>query len=176
MSIQIRNELTLSKKEKQQIANLLTASFGGYPSGTSYLKHPPGFRILYMLKEGIAGQLSAYHRNINIDGNLCEVFWVSDLCVGSKFRQKGYATKILEALEKRAKQAGVDYLIAIASNASLYRKNGFKQKDVKATWLMISNHESFGISKQKIDHSLMVKNVHGDRISIKSIDFLGPLF
>lgn len=174
--IKTKVEHDLSQSDQKAIAALLAESFPTYPSGRIFFKTMPSFRMLCYSGQRLVGHLAVDHRLINNGGQLLNIFGVVDLCVSIDYRHKGLATALLSELEQCASKARIDALVSIAQDARLYKQNGFKKRQCRARWIMISQNQMLGINQRAFDQSLWVKMLSKTKWASGELDFLGPLF
>ncbi len=176
MKIKRTEEYNLSSKAENDIISLLKDCFSSYPDQRSYYKQIPSFRFLAYDEKVLVGHLAIHFRIMNIGGLTTKIFGISDLCVASSHRSKNIASSLLSELEKLAAKSYIDFLILVAQDHSLYKKNGFKLVDNTSRWLLINSNQSLGVMHGQIERSIMMKQIGAEKWRDGILDFLGPVF
>lgn len=175
---------------RSQLQNLLYQSFPDFFETRIYAKQFASFRLLVWNNNNLIAQTAIEHRMISIDGNPASIFGIVDLCVSEPMRSNGIATRLLEEVEKIARDHEIEYLLLFAENPRLYDKFGFKRCRCSYSWLGIDEHKTLGILKDKswldvdecktnrnnISDFLMVKPLTDLEIPKQKVDLLGYLF
>ncbi len=176
MQIKRIEEFKLSKKADEQIRTLLQECFPAYPKGQSFYKQIPAFRFLVYDKKKLVGHLAVHYRMMNIGGLHAPTLGVSDLCVANSHRSKTIASTLLNELELLGKKNKIDFIILVAQNHKLYKKNGYKMVNNTSRWLLINGHQSLGVMHGQLERCIMVKPIGDKKWNKGILDFLGPIF
>ncbi|MFD7863023.1 GNAT family N-acetyltransferase [Streptomyces sp. NPDC057682] len=176
VTIESRAEHDIDAGTHRKIHRLLAESFPGYPS-RSYFKQLPHLR--YLAWEGDGDTLVAHvgidHRMIRNGDTPLRVFGIVDVCVAASARSRGMASSILSDIETTARSSGADALLLFADDPRLYLANGYQQVSNDAKWLMLHEHETFGIAEKPVSE-MMVKMLSDDPWGEGAVDLLGYLF
>lgn len=177
VSISSIEEYQISATKEKQIASLLTKCFADYPTGKTFLKQVPNFRILALHGKQIVGHIAVDHRYINNGGSEARVFCLSDVCVDPDFQSKKVASRMISYIETVATKHGLDFLLLTALKTNLYYNNGFRVKDNEFKWLVLQDRTSLGLVKRRIPKTVMVKRLSKQIWSKDGlIDLAGPIF
>ena len=182
MRIRRIEEFKINPRQHAQISQLLQQCFSTYPPDRSYYKQIPTFRLLVFdnssssSKNKLIAHLGVIHRMIAISDMPASIFGVADLCVHPDFQKRKIASELLNELENLGKKHGVDFILLMADVQRFYQKNGYKIYKNPCKWLMINNHQTLGVTKRKVEDSLMAKPL-GDKLWKDGVvDFLGYMF
>ena len=176
MKVERLEEFKIDEATNLQIQQLLKESFSDYPNGRSYYKQVPCFRFLVWEEKQLIGHMAVEFRLINVGGVVARIFGVIDLCVAVAFQSKKIGSKLLNELESLGKTSNIDFLLLIAKDQEVYKKNGFESADNSCRWLLINNHQTFGVGQRGLDNSLMVKTLGTKKWNEGTLDFLGHVF
>lgn len=176
MFIQRLEEYKIPESVHQQISKLLEEAFSGYPQGKSYFKQLPAFRYLIWAEDMLIGHMAVDHRLISIEGEPVKIFGVVDLCIADSYQRKKLATRLLEELEQSGIKYGIDFIILLTPDHTLYISNGFVLVDNSCKWLLIQDNSCLGVLHRKIDQALMVKALSTKVWKNGVVDFLGHIF
>ena len=176
MRIQRTEEFLLPSSTKKEIHQLLLRCFSEYPKDQTYYKQLPDFRLLAYNDKVLLGHLAVDHRLININGTVCRIFGVGDLCVDPEHQSQNLASSLLQELETLGKDADIDFLVLISNEHEFYKKNGFHLVNNTCRWLMINDHKIFGVGHRRIESCLMVKALRDKTWEEGLVDFLGHIF
>ena len=159
-----------------EIKELLKNCFPQYPENQSYLNQRPSFRYLKYDDEQLIAHLGVESRIISIEGKVCRVFGIVDLCVHEKFQSKKLASSLLKELEKFSKECNIDFILLFTTSSKFYEKLGFKQVHNKSRWLMIQKNQSLGVARRSVSDSLMVKAIGKKEWMPGEVDLMGHIF
>ncbi len=176
MKIKRTEEYNLSTKVEKEIISLLKDCFSSYPDQKSYYKQIPSFRFLAYDEKNLVGHLAIHFRTMNIGGLTTKIFGISDLCVASTHRSKNIASSLLNELETLGVKSHIDFLILVAQDHGLYKKNSFQLVDNTCRWLLINGNQSLGVMHGQIERSIMMKQIGEEKWRDGILDFLGPVF
>ncbi|MEM9822839.1 MAG: GNAT family N-acetyltransferase [Bacteroidota bacterium] len=176
MTIQRQEEFCLSAQDHRAIEKLLAMCFPEYPKGRTYYKQIPDFRFLVWEANQLIGHLAVEHRLINVAGSIAKIFGVVDLCVDQAFQDRKIASQLLQELETLGKSNGIDFLLLAAAQHRLYQNNGFQLVNNTFRWLIINDHQTFGVGNRRIKDSMMIKALGKQQWKTGQIDLLGPVF
>lgn len=176
MKIKRIEEYQLTSKTEKEISRLLKDCFSSYPDQQSYYKQVPSFRFLAYDEKALIGHLAIHFRIMNIGGLTTKIFGIADLCVANSHRSKNIATTLLNELEVLGQKSNIDFLILVAQDHSLYKKNGFKLVENTCRWLLINSNQSLGVLHGRIERSIMMKAIGEEKWQDGILDFLGPVF
>ena len=160
----------------EQIAGLLAEAFPDYPSGRSYLKQLPTFRLLAWQDATLTGHLAVEHRLVAVEGTPLRIFGIADLCVAGAFQHRKIATCLLGELERLGRTNGIDFLMLLAKDHSLYLQNGFQPVDNPCCWTVLQRFHTYGVVRRSVSGSLLVKPLSGSPWPPGLVDFLGHIF
>ena len=176
MEIKRIEEFAVDQKTSLKIEALLRDAFPDYPSGRIYFKQIPDFRYLVWEQQKLVGHMAVEYRLINVDGQVVPIFGVVDLCVANAFQHNNIASNLLSELAELGKKNAVEFIVLIAKDKELYRKNGFRSVKNTCKWLLINNHQTFGVGFRRIGDDLMIKGIGTMEWKEGVVDFLGPIF
>ena len=170
-------EWELSVDQETQIAQLISTSFPGYPSGMAFYNQLPTFRVLAYASYQLVGHLAIHNRVVSIQNVPCRIWGIADVCVSSTHREQGIGGMLLDYIIKKSNQSNIKLLLSISNEHPLYFKRGFTAHDVKAKWMMTNQFKSMGIMHRQLKDCLYIHSVN-DTISLNEleIDFLGAMF
>ncbi|WP_053693134.1 GNAT family N-acetyltransferase [Streptomyces sp. WM6372] len=174
MRIEVRAEHQIDSQVHERIHALLEESFAGYPE-RSYFKQLPQFRYLAWGDGRLLGHMGIEHRMITNGGTPLRIFGIIDLCVTASARSQGCASRLLSEVESAARSSGADAIVLFADDPRIYLANGYECVQNDGRWLMLHEHETFGIAEKPLD-ALMVKMLSGKRWESGVVDMLGYLF
>ncbi len=169
-------EIQIGAKQQSAIYNLLKDAFGAYPHDRIYANQLPSFRFLVWDKNTLIGHMAVEYRTINIGQETAKVFGIADLCVDKNYQHKNIATTLLQQLEELGQKSFIDFILLIAPDHGVYEKNGFQLVDNPCRWLMINNHQTFGVGNRKIEDCLLVKQIGSTSWPAGLVDLLGHIF
>lgn len=169
-------EYNIEPTTNQAIQVLLTESFSAYPKDRTYFKQAPTFRMLHWDGKKLIGHLAVNYRILNIGGSKVPVFGISDFCVSEEYRSKKIGTTLINSLEEKASKLNIQFLILIAEDHSIYKKNGFRLVNNTCRWLLINEHQSLGVMHGNIEKSILIKSIGNTKWNKGIVDFLGPVF
>ncbi len=176
MTITQQEEYNISQKLAASVNGLLQTCFPGFPPDRNYFKSMPSFRLLAWKKKKLVGHLAVVFRIIKIGSTTARVFGISDVCVHPDHRSNNVGSILLEHLEGLCSGYHIDFLLLIAQDHGLYKKQGFRPVDNTCRWLLINDHQSLGIMHGQLDKSLMVKTTGSLKWNGGLVDFLGGVF
>ena len=176
MKLQRLEEFQLDGKKKAAIRNLFDHCFPDYPKGQIYYKQLPNFRYLAWDANTLIGHLAVDHRVINNGGKVLHIFGVVDLCVLPIYQHRRIASDMLKVLEQLAKENGIDCVLLVAADATLYENNGYRYISNTCRWVLINNHQTLGVIKRNLPDSLMVKILSEVNWNDGELDFLGAVY
>jgi len=176
MKLQHLHEYEIDELLEAAIAGLLGECFPEYPKGRIYYKQMPDFRFLCWENEALVAHMAVEHRIVNNEGQLLRIFGITDLCVAEPFQHRRLASRLISELAILGLRCRVDFLLLMAKDHSLYLSNGFKLVANSCQWLMISEHNSLGVTRRQVRSSLMVKALGKKQWRPGLVDFLGHVF
>ena len=176
MNIKKQEEYTISPKKAATINKLLQECFPGYPADRIFYKSLPTFRLLATEHKKLIGHLAVIFRVIKIGSTTARIFGISDVCVHPDYRSRNIATLLLEKLENICMDANIHFLILIAQNHDLYKKQGFRLVNNTCCWLLINDHQSLGVMHGQLEKSLMVKTTGDLQWNEGLLDLAGGVF
>lgn len=169
-------EIQIGKKQRKAIYSLLENAFGAYPQDRTYANQLPSFRYLVWDKKNLVGHMAIEYRTISVGEVTAKIFGIADLCVDENYQHKNVASTLLQQLEKLGKKSLIDFILLIAPDHGVYEKNGFQLVDNPCRWLMINNHQTFGVGNRKIKDCLLVKPIGSAKWPSGLVDLLGHIF
>lgn len=176
MKIKRIPEYKISPAEHEKIIQLLKSCFPEYPGHRDYYKQIPSFRYLISKNKQLIGHLAVEHRKIKIGGDVASIFGISDLCISKNFQSMKLGSKLIKELESLGKAHQIDFIILTTNDHSIYQNNGFFVVNNTCRWLMINEHQTFGVNHKHINSSLMVKEISELKWNNGLVDFLGHIF
>lgn len=177
IAIKIAPEHVLTTEDSNALHDLLQASFPGYPSDRTYYNQLPSSRALVYHDDRLIGQAGLHHRMISIGGQQpVAIFGISDFCIDPSHQQQHVGSKMMEAIEAMAHDAGVDYLILSSQADEFYMKQGFVVVHNPCRWLMIQGHQSMGVLKRSLHNGILVKAIKAKNWAEGEVDFMGHMF
>lgn len=169
-------EFLIKPDVQEQIHNLLKKCFSEYPGNRTYYKQLPDFRYLVWHEQQLIGHLAVEHRVMNNGNEVARIFGVVDICVDEDFQSQKTATTLLDELTILGQQNSIDFIVLFADQHDLYFNNGFQLVHNICRWLIINEHQTFGVGHRRIEDCLMVKPI-GEKVWTKGVaDFLGAVF
>lgn len=120
------------KKDFNEVIKLLGSSFNIKDNIKSIDDNDYSFGLVALLDKNIVGYIRVDKLNNPFKDNY--YYFISYVCVDSKYQSMGVATKMLEFIFKKAKNDNISY-IELTSRSSreaanhLYLKNGFVIRD-----------------------------------------------
>ena len=93
-----------------------------------------------------------------------------------RFSTEITAEEIQHRIEEILKSKNIDFIILLAKMHELYLKNGFEVKNNICKWLLISANQTLGVSKRKLEYSLLVKPLTSKKWKDGVLDFMGHIF
>lgn len=169
-------EYQLLEKEQTQLHELISQCFSEYPSGKTFLKKAPHFRIMAKSGKKLVGQIAVDFRHINNGGKSARVFCLSDVCVHPDYQSKKIGSTMLKLIETEAIKNELDFMMLTAMDSGIYYKQGYRVKNNVFRWLMIQGMESLGLYQRRLEKIVMVKRLSKQRWSKEIIDLAGPIF
>ncbi len=178
IDLNVMNEHRIDAETHAALAGLLDLCFDGAFQGRSYFKQLPHMRVIARDGGAIVGQAGLDVRNINVGGTILKVAGVIDLCVHPDRRRRGLGSGMLGALEGHVSgSGGVDFLILMADDPSLYLSNGYRTlAEADTTWLALHQGRSVGLKHEDLGGVFQVKPVGAAAWPAGPIDMLGYLF
>jgi len=169
-------EHELERHQHDEITRIRNASFPDCCHQRSYHKQLPHFRILATVAGDIVGHLGIDHRMIRVGDSAISIFGIIDLCVDIDSRAQGIGSKLLTRAHDMAMRHNVDFLLLMASDHRLYKKNGFLSVNDVCSWLRIDDHRNYGVAVETIHAEMMAKAVNKSEWPNGPIDLLGYMF
>lgn len=169
-------EFKIGEQTHTKIRDLLKRGFSEYPEGRSYYQQVPTFRYLVSEKKQLLAHMAVDYRVINMANEVVSIFGIGDFCVDPDFQSQQIASDLLKKVEAKARKANIDFLVLIAQEHGLYKKNGFCLQENTCRWLMINKQLTLGVGHRNISESLMVKALGKKKWQEGLVDFLGPIF
>ncbi|MEM6964067.1 MAG: GNAT family N-acetyltransferase [Bacteroidota bacterium] len=176
MIIKRIEEFKLTAAQHRKISWLLQQCFSVYPHQQSFYKQLPSFRYLVYQQKQLTAHLAIIHRLIKVNGKNFTIFGVSDFCVHPDFRRKKIASELLQTVETLGKKYAIDFIVLIAQEQNVYKKNGYQSCDNDCRWLIINELQALGVAKRTLENALMVKPLGQEKWEKGTVDFLGCLF
>ncbi|MEO0338623.1 MAG: GNAT family N-acetyltransferase [Bacteroidota bacterium] len=163
--------------ELKAITELLQQAFSDYPSGKTYTKQVPSFRVLTFDKEEkLIGHIAVHYRLMALGNQPIKVFGLSDVCVEASVRNQGLAKRMVNYLVGIAITYDIDYLVLVAWETMVYESLGFQICNNPCRWLIMQNNQSLGLAQRHSPEGLMVKSIGSKKWNNDLLDFLGPIF
>jgi len=177
MELKRIEEYSIGADLKLAIRGLFDSCFPHYPANQIFMGQVPQFRQLLFHENGqLMGHIAVDFRIVNNGGTPVSAFTLSDVCVHPDYRQQGFGTGLMEAVESLAHAFDVEFLLLISADQDWYIHRGFSPVNESMKWLVIRNAQSMGVISRRMHSALMVKAV-GSRSWLPGlVDFLGPIF
>lgn len=173
--IEFVSEHEIDECAEQELANLLDRCFPGTFEARTYFKQLPHRRLIAEKGGAIVGQMGIDHRIIRVGEKILEIAGAIDLCVSPEVQNRGIASHLLEAFERRFQNA--DFFVLMADDQRLYRRRGYETLMVaKTKWLAIEERSSFGVIEKDLSDCFMFKPAKTTSWPSRTIDMLGYLF
>lgn len=176
LSIEIIPEYELKKRQQQSIISLIRACFPYYPNDRTYLKQLPSFRILAIEDNKVIGHAAAEYRMVRLEKDIVKIIGLTDICVDPAHQSNLIGSKILSKAEQLAKSNNTDFILLTAGKKEIYNKNGFRSVRNICRWLILNEHETYGVGHRNIGAALMIKPISGKSWSKGLLDLLGHVF
>ncbi len=176
--MEIKCDYDLSKKEHEELLELLMESFPGYFKDRLYFKNIPAFRVLERVKERVIAHAGVDYRVIHSQKNgPLSIFGIVDLCVCKDHQNKGIAGKIISFIKDLAQKKSIDALVLFADDHPFYLKHGFENNSVTCRFLAIEDLSSVCVLEKDMSDCFMIRSLHTN-LSFQNdhIDMLGPVF
>ena len=176
IKIKIHAEHHLQEAQRNEVIDLLRASFPEYPERQSFYPQPPHFRVLAWCNKSIVGHVGGVIRLIRLVGQDLLILGVTDLCVDAEYSRKRIASRMVNQLVDIAAKRQISYLMTIASEPDFYRKLGFSPVEDPVTWLTYHDGQSLGVFRQRRLQGFMVRPVSEVAWPGGDLDLRGPMF
>lgn len=176
LKIEQVDEYAIDADTAQQIGHLLEESFPAYPQDRIYFRQVPTFRLIVKSEDQIIGQVGIDFRIMNNDNQLLRTFGIVDLCVRESARHKGIAAALIDRVESIGRNHDIDFLILWAKDQPFYEKRGFQEVNNPCRWLLIQNHQSYGLVHRRFGEGLMVMRLAEKEWRNGTLDYLGHIF
>lgn len=175
MTIEVVTEVDLEPADFQEVADLLTLSFGEGAVESLMSRPLPTFRLLCKNKEGLIGHLAAEHRRVRTGRVYQTVLGVSDICIHPDWQGQGLGAKLINTLQAFGRKRGISFLLSFADNPAFYEACGFEKKRLSCRWVFIHQGVTMGVLDRTLD-GVMIKAVGAEVWPEGELDLLGHIF
>jgi len=176
LQIEKVDEYAIDADTASQVGQLLAESFPAYPRDRIYFRQVPTFRLIVRSEGQIVGQVGIDFRIMNNNSQLLRTFGIVDLCVRESARHKGIAAAMLDRVESIGRNNDIDFMILWAQDRAFYEKRGFQEVNNPCRWLLIQNHQSYGLVHRRFGEGLMVMRLGDKEWQDGTLDYLGHIF
>ena len=158
------------------ILALLGAGFPGFFTDRIYFKQVPHWRVLAWHDQELVGQVGVDHRVIRVGNEARHIFGIVDLCVKSSMRGHGIGAMLLEVVEQRGRDGGVQHIVLFADDPRLYERQGFTKIETQVAYLAINERQNLGVQHRDLSDCMMAKDLGDQTWPDGAVDLLGYLF
>lgn len=177
MQIRLVDEFRIERSQAEEIRQLLAASYPDweFTRHRNYFKQLPTRRMLATQGTRLVGQLGLEHRVVSTTTGPASIFGIIDLCVDPSARRQGFASRLLQEVEKLGQQNSIEFLVLFAEDPRIYHQQGFFRAANPLRWMRIDEHETLGLAEQPLEE-LMIKPLTERAWPDGLIDLLGYQF
>lgn len=177
MILSIYQEYELDDSTREAVSQLFAEAFEGYPADRIYFHQIPNFRIIGRDDSGhLLAHVGVHYRIIRLDRTCYSIFGLADVCVTPTMQLRQLGTQLLCYVDALATNSGVAFQILSTERDGFYQKCGFKRVNNPCRWLMIHQHQSYGVLKRHLTPGLMIKEMNNVAWTDGEVDFLGSMF
>lgn len=173
-------EFKITIEDSLACNNLIQESFPECDfQGRDYFKQTPHYRVLAKENNKLIGQVGLDYRVMSLDGNPIKVLGIIDICIDSKYRNKGIGKMLLKKIDELSLEFSekIDFIFLATNIPNYFEKHGFKKIYSKTTWLKIHQHKNYGVGAEKIeDTNFMIKPINNKNWKGENLDLLGYMY